>query len=70
MARVEKEYIVYLIKVEREKCNGCGQCVDLCPVDVFEVKEGRSVPLDPQNCLGCGTCVAVCTTEAIIITEI
>ncbi|NVM25828.1 MAG: 4Fe-4S binding protein [Desulfobacterales bacterium] len=70
MARAKKEYTVYLIKVEGEKCNGCGQCVDLCPVDVFEVKEGRSVPLDPQNCLGCGTCVAVCTTEAIIITEI
>jgi NAD-dependent dihydropyrimidine dehydrogenase PreA subunit len=70
MARAKKEYTVYLIKVEREKCNGCGQCVDLCPVDVFEVKEGRSVPLNPPNCLGCGTCVAVCTTEAIIITEI
>jgi NAD-dependent dihydropyrimidine dehydrogenase PreA subunit len=70
MARIKKQYTVYLIKVEREKCNGCGQCVDFCPVDVFEIKEGKSVPLNPQNCLGCGTCVAVCTMEAIIITEI
>ena len=70
MARLEKEYTVYLIKVEREKCNGCGQCMEFCPVDVFEIKEGKSVPLNPQNCLGCDTCLAVCKTEAIIVTEI
>jgi NAD-dependent dihydropyrimidine dehydrogenase PreA subunit len=70
VARVGKEYTVYLIKVEREKCNGCGQCMDFCPVDVFEIKEGKSIPLNPQNCLGCGTCVAVCTMMAIIITDI
>jgi NAD-dependent dihydropyrimidine dehydrogenase PreA subunit len=70
VARVEKEYTVYLIKVDSLKCNGCGQCIEFCPVDVFEITEGKSLPLRPQNCLGCGTCVAVCKTEAIIVTEI
>jgi NAD-dependent dihydropyrimidine dehydrogenase PreA subunit len=70
VTRAAKEYTVYLIKVEREKCNGCGQCMEFCPVDVFEIKEGRSVPSNPQNCSGCSTCLAVCNMKAIIITEI
>ena len=70
MARVKKDYAVYLIKVEIEKCNGCGQCMEFCPVDVFEIKEDKSVPITPQNCSGCGTCIAVCNMKAIIITEI
>ncbi len=68
MTRQEKEYEVFLIKVESEKCSGCGECADFCPVDVFEIQNGKSVPVRPQNCLGCGTCVAVCETKAIIIT--
>lgn len=70
MSRREKEYEVYLIKIDDERCNGCAQCIEFCPVDVFEVQNGKSLPVSPQNCLGCGTCVAICEAEAIIITEI
>jgi NAD-dependent dihydropyrimidine dehydrogenase PreA subunit len=70
MARSEKEYPVYLIKVSGKKCNGCGECMDFCPVDVFEIKRGKSYPIHPENCLGCGTCLAVCGNDAITITEV
>jgi len=70
VAREKKEYTVFLIKVSKEKCNGCGQCADLCPVDVFEIKQGKSYPTHPENCLGCGTCVAIPESLAIIVTEI
>ncbi|MBW1715529.1 MAG: 4Fe-4S binding protein [Deltaproteobacteria bacterium] len=70
MAREKKEYTVFLIKVSNERCNGCGRCADLCPVDVFEIKQRKSYPTHPANCLGCGTCVAICESEAIIVTEI
>jgi len=66
MARVKKEYTAYLIKVDSVKCNGCGQCREFCPVDVFEINKGKSLPLRSQNCLGRGTCVAVCNMKAII----
>jgi len=61
---------IYLVHVDMDKCDGCEECVKMCPVDVFEITEGKSLPLRPKNCLGCGTCVAVCKTEAIIVTEI
>ena len=67
---MQRSNTIYLIKVDSIKCNGCSQCIEFCPVDVFEIKEGKPVPLAAQNCLGCGTCEAVCKTEAIIITEI
>jgi len=70
MARARTEYPVYLIKVYKERCNGCGQCLDLCPVDVFEFLGGIALPSRPENCLGCGTCEAVCERKAIVVTEI
>jgi len=27
----------YFITIDTDKCNGCGQCVDICPSDVFEM---------------------------------
>ncbi|MFW6114787.1 MAG: ATP-binding protein [Thermodesulfobacteriota bacterium] len=66
----KKDYPVYLIKVENSKCNGCGECADLCPVNVFEMRAGKSIPARTQSCLGCGTCEAVCKPGAIIVTEI
>jgi NAD-dependent dihydropyrimidine dehydrogenase PreA subunit len=70
MGREQREYPVYLIKIEGARCNGCGECADFCPVNVFEVRVGTSFPVRSQNCLGCGTCEAVCKAEAIIVTEI
>ncbi len=71
MEKKKKEYTVYLIKVDEEKCDGCGECLEFCPVYVFELPlPYRAYPVRPENCLGCRTCQAVCRTDAIIITEI
>jgi len=29
--------------VDEEKCQGCGECVDVCPVEVFELQNEKSV---------------------------
>lgn len=64
------EYEVYLIGVDEDKCEACGQCVFICPTEVWEMKGGVAVATKPESCLGCMGCVGVCPVSAITITEI
>jgi NAD-dependent dihydropyrimidine dehydrogenase PreA subunit len=66
--RVEK--MGYEVVVDTDKCEGCEECVEVCPVDVYEMQDGKSVPVNAEECLGCESCVEVCDQEAITITEV
>jgi NAD-dependent dihydropyrimidine dehydrogenase PreA subunit len=69
MGKVLRDYEVYLVYVDPDRCDSCEECVIMCPTDVFEMPH-KAMPVRPQNCLGCLTCTAVCKSKAIIITEI
>ena len=58
------------VAVDTDKCNGCNECVDVCPVEVFEMQEGKSVPVSAEECLGCDSCVEVCEPGALTVEEI
>lgn len=60
----------YEVIVDSEKCVGCGECVDICPVEVYELKDGKSEPVKYEECVGCESCVEVCSTDAIEVKEI
>jgi NAD-dependent dihydropyrimidine dehydrogenase PreA subunit len=60
---------MYTVEVHEEKCIGCEECVDVCPVDVFEMKDEKSVPVNAEECIGCESCMEVCEQDAITITE-
>ncbi len=55
--------------VDEEKCEGCEECVDVCPVEVFEMQDGKSVPVNAEECLGCESCIEVCEPDAITVEE-
>jgi NAD-dependent dihydropyrimidine dehydrogenase PreA subunit len=61
---------MYKVEVEKEKCIGCEECVNVCPVDVFEMQDEKSVPVNADECIGCESCVEVCEQEAITVTEV
>ncbi|MBI9082898.1 MAG: 4Fe-4S binding protein [Desulfobacterales bacterium] len=55
--------------VDEGKCEGCEECVDVCPVEVFEMVDGKSSPVNAEECLGCESCVEVCEPGAITVEE-
>ncbi|MEW8959480.1 MAG: 4Fe-4S binding protein [Moorella sp. (in: firmicutes)] len=51
------------VRVDEEKCTGCGSCVDVCPVEAITV-DGVAV-VNADECLECGTCVEECPNGAL-----
>ena len=45
------------VKVNPDRCNGCGQCVVKCPMDVRHVGD--------HECISCGKCIGACAQGAI-----
>lgn len=56
--------------VDEEKCVGCGECVEICPVDVYEIQDEKAVPVNAEECIGCESCMEVCEQDAITVSEI
>jgi NAD-dependent dihydropyrimidine dehydrogenase PreA subunit len=58
---------MYEITVDKDKCTGCGECVDICPAEVLEMVDDKSEPTHIEECLGCERCVETCPEEAITL---
>ena len=58
------------VTVDPDKCTGDSECVDVCPVEVFEMQDGKAVPVNAEECLGCESCVEVCESSAITVEEV
>lgn len=50
-------------KVDTKKCTGCGQCVDVCPVQAIRIEAGKDVVAD--DCVECGACLNACGAGAL-----
>lgn len=63
------ESVMWKVKVDTEKCDGCGECVDGCPGEVYELIEGKATVVNEDECHGCHTCEDLCENEAIDVEE-
>ena len=61
--------MAYIPEVDADKCVGCGECVEVCPTDVYELQDEKSVVVNEAECVGCESCVEVCEEGAITVTE-
>ena len=57
------------ITIVPEKCNGCGQCEDICLKTVFKINEKskKAEPIRKDWCVHCFLCVDRCPKNAISI---
>jgi len=66
---LEGNSMSYIITIDNDKCNGDGECVDVCPTEVYELQDGKAVAVNEDECLGCESCIEVCEQDAITIEE-
>jgi NAD-dependent dihydropyrimidine dehydrogenase PreA subunit len=63
----------FLPVIDEETCNGCGKCLDTCPVEAMSLvsasdarkKRRKKARVDEDLCLGCGLCVRTCPKKSV-----
>ncbi len=58
-----------IIKINEEKCNGCGLCINACHESALQLVEGKAKLISDIYCDGLGNCLPECPTGAITIEE-
>lgn len=58
-----------IIRIDREKCNGCGACAAACHEGAIEMIDGKAVLTREDYCDGLGDCLPACPVDAISFEE-
>ncbi len=58
-----------IIRIDEEKCDGCGACIPNCPEGALKVIDGKARLVGEIMCDGLGACVGRCPVGAITIEE-
>lgn len=58
-----------IIKIDEEKCNGCGLCIPDCPEGALKIIDGKARLISDLFCDGLGACIGSCPEDAITIEE-
>lgn len=58
-----------IIKIDKEKCNGCGACATACHEGAIGMIDGKATLLREDFCDGLGDCLPACEAGAITFEE-
>ncbi len=65
------------IHIVKDRCKGCGFCVEYCPRDVLELSQefnikGYHPPFakDKEKCVNCNLCELICPEFSIFVTQV
>jgi ferredoxin len=58
-----------IIKIDEDKCDGCGDCIPNCPEGALQVIEGKARLVSDLCCDGLGACLGHCPQGAITVEE-
>lgn len=59
----------YLSHIDKNKCVGCGTCMEKCPVEAIQGDNNNKAERDAGLCIGCGVCAHFCPENAISMLE-
>ncbi len=55
------------LKLDTDKCIGCGMCGVVCPHAVFSISDNKALINDIDLCMECGACSMNCPVSAITV---
>ncbi len=58
-----------IVKIDEEKCNGCGICINACHEGALKLINGKAKLISESYCDGLGACLPECPTGAITVEE-
>ncbi|MCD6174462.1 MAG: 4Fe-4S binding protein [Planctomycetes bacterium] len=58
-----------IVKIDEDKCNGCGQCVNACAEGAIQMIDGVAKLVSEIYCDGLGACLDCCPVDAITIEQ-
>jgi Pyruvate/2-oxoacid:ferredoxin oxidoreductase delta subunit len=58
-----------IVKIDEEKCNGCGDCVTACAEGAIQIIDGKAKLVSEVYCDGLGACLGHCPMDAISIEQ-
>ncbi|MBN1788645.1 MAG: 4Fe-4S binding protein [Sedimentisphaerales bacterium] len=58
-----------IVKIDEDKCNGCGQCVDACAEGAIKLINGKAKLISETYCDGLGACIGHCPQDAITVEQ-
>jgi ferredoxin len=56
-----------IIRIDEDKCDGCGICCEGCPEGALQMIDGKARLVSEITCDGLGACIAECPTGAITV---
>jgi uncharacterized protein (DUF362 family)/NAD-dependent dihydropyrimidine dehydrogenase PreA subunit len=63
--RINKTILAPKPTIDPTLCTGCGDCLNICPVQAIQSDARRVFAITPQKCADCQLCITVCEPEAI-----
>lgn len=58
-----------IVKIDEDKCTGCGLCVTPCAEGAIQIINGKAKVVREELCDGAGFCLGVCPVGALTIEE-
>jgi Pyruvate/2-oxoacid:ferredoxin oxidoreductase delta subunit len=58
-----------IVKIDEEKCDGCGQCINACAEGAIKIVDGKAKLVSETYCDGLGACLGHCPRGAITIEQ-